>query len=76
VAATGRRDDPVTAPSASDSSLRRAAPIPNSMAPRLTLLRCGVCKREKAHVVERVNGVLTFTCKHCGTTVVAAQASR
>lgn len=47
------------------------------MAPRLTLLRCGVCQREKAHVVERVNGVLTFTCKHCGTvTVAAAQASR
>ena len=59
------------------SSLPSAAPIPRPMAPpRLTLLRCGVCKREKAHVVERVNGVLTFTCKHCGTAVAAAQASR
>src|SRR5947209_1837893 len=37
--------------------------VPRS--PRLTLLHCVSCGRDKAHIVERVEGVLTFTCRRC-----------
>jgi hypothetical protein len=29
---------------------------------RLTLLHCGKCGRSKAHTVERIDGLLTWTC--------------
>jgi hypothetical protein len=39
----------------------------------LTLLHCENCKKARAHRVERIGSLLTWTCHRCGT--IARQAT-
>jgi hypothetical protein len=48
----------------------------NRTMPRLTLLRCEKCGRSKAHTVERIDGLLTWTCTRCGSVVKQPPARR
>ena len=48
----------------------------NCTMPRLTLLPCENCRRLKAHAVERIDGLLTWTCTRCGSVVKQSPARR
>lgn len=59
-------------------SSRGLLPITRAMSgsTRLTLLHCSTCSRSKAHTVERIDGLLTWTCSRCGTVVKQPPAPR
>jgi ribosomal protein L37AE/L43A len=43
---------------------------------RLTLLHGQNCGKSKAHTVERIDGLLTWTCTRCGSIVKQPPAPR